>query len=217
MKPSIAIGCLLLLTTACGTYRSASLPPPSGIDRGQILAETGDGDSTPSIERRRLIYAASLELTAPEPDSVVNRIITLAAEYGGNIVATEGQRATIRVPAARFADALAEIETFGKLKDKNITGQDVTDEYHDYAIRLDNAERSRQRYLELLALAKNVEEAVTVERELERLNETIDLLKGQLNRLEQMEAYSTISVWVNRKAKLGPLGAVCKGLYAGVR
>ncbi|MEL7163395.1 MAG: DUF4349 domain-containing protein [Bacteroidota bacterium] len=198
---------LLGTLASCTTYRAAT------VNASPVVAQVATGTE----QDRKLIYAAHLVLSAPEPDTVINRIITLAENYGGNIVATDGQQATIRVPVQRFTAALEEVETFGKLKDKRIMGEDVTDEYRDYAIRLDNAERSRQRYLELLDLAKNVEEAITVERELERLNETIDLLKGRLNRLEQLEAYGTISVYVNKKAKLGPLGAIFKGLYSGVR
>lgn len=166
---------------------------------------------------RKLIYAAFLSLRVPEPDSTVDKIVRLATEFGGNIISTNSRNAIVRVPAERFQEALEEIATFGKLKSKRMEGEDVTDAYRDYAIRLDNAEKSRLRYLELLALAKNVDEAIIVERELERLNETIDLFKGRMNQLDQLEAFSTINVSVEKKAKLGPLGYVFKGLYSGVK
>jgi len=201
------LGCLLC---ACGTSRSV----PVRADDGQFLDQS---TTEPAQASRKLIYAAYLQLQVAEPDSTVGRIVELALPGGGQIVTTNSRQATIRVPAHRFQETLDEIATYGKVKSKQLDGEDVTDEYRDYAIRLDNAERSRQRYLELLALAKNVDEAITVERELERLNETIDLLKGRLNRLDQLEAYSTITVNVEKKPKLGPLGYLFKGVFAGVK
>jgi hypothetical protein len=55
------------------------------------------------------------------------------------------------------------------VKDKNIAGEDVTEEYRDLEIRLDSAEKTRQRYLELLNKAERVKEILKIEKELERL------------------------------------------------
>ena len=46
----------------------------------------------------------------------------------------------------------------------------------DLEIRLENAEKARNRYLELLDKAETVGEVLSVEKELERLNEKIDLI-----------------------------------------
>ncbi|MEM9527075.1 MAG: DUF4349 domain-containing protein [Bacteroidota bacterium] len=197
----------LLTFTSCGAYPNA---PAAAVADSSL-------DASAEPQDRKLIYAAFLTLRAPQPDSTVNQIVQLATDLGGNIISTNSRFASVRVPAERFEAALEEIATYGKLKDKRLEGEDVTDAYRDYAIRLDNAEKSRQRYLELLALAQNVDEAITVERELERLNETIDLLKGRINQLDQLEAFSTINVTVEKKAKLGPLGVVFKGVYDGVK
>jgi hypothetical protein len=101
----------------------------------------------------------------------------------------------------------------GKVQSQSVSGQDVTDQYRDYQIRLENAEKSRDRYLELLAKAENVEAALQVERELERLNETIDLLKGRMNRMDHLEAFSTITVQIKERKKPGVLGYVGLGVY----
>lgn len=168
-------------------------------------------------EARKVLYSANLTVVVAQPDSAVARTVRLANAYEGFMTSTSNTSALIRVPSARFAEAMDEIATYGKLKEKNINGRDVTDEYLDLGIRLENAEKSRNRYLELLARAETVEAALAVERELERLNEIIDRYKGQINRIDQLEAYSTIQVYFQQKAKLGPLGAVFKGLYSGVK
>ncbi|MBU1718111.1 MAG: DUF4349 domain-containing protein, partial [Bacteroidetes bacterium] len=87
----------------------------------------------------------------------------------------------------------------------------------DLNIRLENAEKARNRYLELLKLAATVEETLKVEKELERLNTEIDLLKGKLNRYSHLVDFSTIDVYVKQRKQPGPLGYIIKYLYKGVK
>lgn len=166
---------------------------------------------------RKILYSANLTVTVTEPDSAVAKTVQLAEAYEGFMTSTSSTEAYIRVPAARFEEALTEIASYGKLMDKYVAGQDVTEDYLDLGIRLENAEKSRARYLELLAKAENVQAALAVEKELERLNETIDRHKGRMNLLDQQEKYASIRVAFRQKAKLGPLGFVVNGLYQGVR
>jgi hypothetical protein len=56
-----------------------------------------------------------------------------------------------------------------------------------------------------------------VEKELERLNETIELLKGEMNRINHLTAYSTISVYLKEKKKPGIIGYVGVGIYQAVK
>lgn len=92
----------------------------------------------------------------------------------------------------------------------------MTEDYLDFKIRLENAEKSRERYLELLSQAENVEAALKVEKELERLNASIDILKGKMNRIDHLSEFSTITVNLKEKKKPGPLGYIGIGLYRSV-
>ena len=175
-----------------------------------------DGSSAPAADRK-VLYSADLRVVVPEPDSAVVRAVALARSYGGFMSTTTSTSATVRVPADRFEEALAAIGNFGKVRSRNVYGRDVTDEYYDLGIRLDNARKARDSYLELLASAETVEATLAVERELERLNEVIDRFSGQRQRLEELERFATITASFTPKPKLGPLGAVFKGGYEGVR
>jgi predicted nuclease with TOPRIM domain len=99
---------------------------------------------------------------------------------------------------------------------KSVSTTDVSDNYADVKIRLDNAEKARTRYLELLAKAENVEAALKVEKELERLNTEIDQLRGQMIKMEHDVRFSTLTVSVNQKQKLGPLGYLFVGIGKGI-
>ncbi|MEL6628160.1 MAG: DUF4349 domain-containing protein, partial [Bacteroidota bacterium] len=56
-----------------------------------------------------------------------------------------------------------------------------------------------------------------VEKELERLNTELDLLKGQMKRLENLTTFATINIRHEEKKKPGPLGYIGLGLYHSVK
>lgn len=212
--------CFSFLLASCVSSRHAVPSAPKTAD-AYVIDYDGPTNSTASEyhrqENRKQILSANLGLTVAEPDSAANQIIAIAQSVNGFMSESSTTSTTIRVPANQLEGVLIRLQALGKTRYKHLRGEDVTVAYRDYGIRLDNAEKSRQRYLELLAKAVNVEETLLVERELERLTETIDLLKGNMNRLDQLEAHATISIDLQRKAKLGPLGFIVKGLYSGVK
>lgn len=166
---------------------------------------------------KKILFSAFLSLTVHLPDTANSHIERITKKYDGYINEIGTYRTTIRVKSENLEDAIKDISTLGKVQSKNISGQDVTEDYLDYQIRLENAEKSRQRYLELLEKAENVEAALKVERELERLNETIDLLKGKMNRINHLSEFSTITIILKEKKKPGLLGYIGIGLYRSVK
>ena len=126
-------------------------------------------------------------------------------------------RSVIRVESGSLDAAVTAISALGRVDRKSVRGQDVTETYLDYQIRLDNAQQARTRYLELLDKAETVDEILKVEKELERLNETIDLLKGKMNRIDHLDTYTTITINLRERQKPGILGYIGIGVYRGVR
>jgi len=203
---------VLPLLTACTSSRNYAK-----VEATDQAVSAGTEWRSEAPAERKVLYAANLTVVVAEPDTAVAKTVRLAESLGGFMSNSSSSSARIRVPAERFDEAMTTISNYGKLRSKYVSGQDVTDEYLDLGIRLENAEKSRARYLELLARAETVEAALAVERELERLNEVIDRYKGQRQRMDQLERFSTIDVAFQQKARLGPLGYVFKGLYSGVR
>lgn len=205
----------LLLLCSCGGTRHSST---AGWSNEQFSADKGAFEESPQKNTGRvLIYNATITLCVRSSDSTNSSLTRVAAKYGGYVQSLGTERSVIRVKASLLAQALNEICSGGKLKKKSIYGDDVTEEYEDSRIRLDNSYKARQRYLELLAKAENVEAALKVEKELERLNKEIDVLEGRIRRLQHLSEYSTITVSIEKKAKPGILGYVFIGLYKGVK
>jgi len=95
----------------------------------------------------------------------------------------------------------------GRLISENSSSEDVTARYVDLTARLENAEASRTRYLEILGTkSASVEDILQVEREIERVTENIERLKGEIRLLETQVGLSTITVTLEE-----PHGAVPGG------
>ena len=214
----LLLSCLIFTALAgCGSSRRFAEPPSPPA--GQADTEYAREETRPEqgSSKRKILFSAFLGLTVENPDSAGQRIARIAEKYGGYVNEIATYQTTIRVASGQFDAAIADIAALGKLRRKNIAGQDVTEEYLDYQIRLENAEKARNRYLDLLGKAENVEEILKVEKELERLNETIDLLKGRMARIEHLEAYSTITVELEERKKPGLLGYIGLGVYHAVK
>jgi chromosome segregation ATPase len=176
-------------------------------------------DLTQNVESisRLIIYKAQLKMTFRETDTLMNAFDRIAKYHGGYVQFYNDERATIKVLTDRLNAALEDIEQLGKVTSKTVRAQDITTEYNDLEIALDNAEKSRIRYLELLQKAQNVNEMLQVERELERINRTIDRLKGQLQNYDSRIQFAEITVQIHKKVKPGVIGYVGVGLWKGVR
>lgn len=178
--------------------------------------ETNNADKSQEVQKK-IQYSVSLSLSVKNPDSTNKSLEAIADEFDGYAQELGTYYSVIRVKSENLEQALIKVEALGKVQRKSVSGQDVTAQYLDFQIRLENAEKARTRYLELLEKAENVEAALLVEKELERLNGTIDMLKGQMNRMNHLTTYATITVRISERVKPGPLGYVGMGLYHAVK
>jgi hypothetical protein len=141
-----------------------------------------------------LIYTAVLTLAVFGVDAALQQVEALARDAGGYLLERNDNRITVRIPAPRFRATLDGIGKLGDELHRQVSARDVSEEYADLGIRLRNAEVMRQRLEALLAKAIKIEEALAVERELERVAQTIEQIKGRLKVLGELITFSTITV-----------------------
>lgn len=196
-----------------GTYATTG----EDLEERKEMFTSGSG-STGKLQFKSdmLVYTANMGVIVKNADTTIKTIAALAVEQGGYVVSKSNSRIAIRVESPKLDETLVRISKLGKLDYKSVYTEDVSDRYSDTQIRLENAEKARARYLELLAKAENVQAALLVEKELERLNTEIDQLRGQINKMDHDVRYSTITVNVTQKAKLGVLGYAFVGIWKGI-
>jgi Domain of unknown function (DUF4349) len=157
---------------------------------------------------RMVIKNANMTIIVPDPTTSMDRISQLAEEMGGFVVSAAltqtslangkevpNASVTIRVPAARFNEALERIhsESDQPPQNENINSQDVTSEYTDLESRLRNLEAAEAQLTEIMGSATKTEDVLSVYNELVKVREQIEVIKGQMKYYEQSVALSSIS------------------------
>jgi hypothetical protein len=101
----------------------------------------------------------------------------------------------LKLPAARWNEALAGLAPIGKLESQQTTAEDVGEEYVDVTARMVNARRMEERLLSLLdTRTGKLDDVLAVERELSRVREEIERYEGRLRFLRTRAAVSTLTV-----------------------
>jgi hypothetical protein len=207
--------------------------PFAGLSRERN--NTGSGEQTPTDpivtaapsegkkQERMVVHNASITIAVKEVQSAIQKTEEIAKKYEGFVVSSsksgeatyfnpDGGDLTIRVPDPKLNDVLNEISALGKVRSRSVTGQDVTAQFTDLQLRLDNKDKMLLRLRELLAQAESTSVALEVEKEISRITLEIEQIKGTLIYLKDQITYSTITVSVHKRHRPGPLGAVFYGV-----
>jgi hypothetical protein len=167
--------------------------------------------------QRIAIQRADLTIEVDDVAAAAKEAAALAEQQGGfseNTTISDEKSGwlQLRVPAASLAASLDALARLGKEKSRSVSSEDVTELYLDLETRLENARELRDRLRALLAQGKEVKDLVAIETELNRVQTEIESMDGQLTRLKGQVDLATISVRLERKRILGPLGYVVKGI-----
>lgn len=105
------------------------------------------------------------------------------------------RRITVRVPSKNFDLFLSDISKgVSYFDNKEISSQDVTEEYIDTDARLKAKKILEARYLELLKKANKVSEMLEIEAQLSSIREEIEAKEGQLRYMQNRVSMSTINI-----------------------
>lgn len=206
---------VVMILSGCASASYEQKDTSTAVYGGKVADESTVKDIP--AEGRVIIFNADITIETEDTAALSVKVASLAAKYGGYVVSTSSANVVIRVQADKFEPAIDEIKKMGEDVEVRIFSEDVTEVFRDTQIRLDNKLKARDRYLELLKRAENVQAALEVERELERLNVEIEELKGRITRLSHLSKYSTISVRIEEEVKPGPLGYIFYGAYRVVK
>jgi hypothetical protein len=168
---------------------------------------SGLGGGELSIEEK-IIRNAYVSIRSSEVQESYDKTLKLVKKYNGMIVnsstskyeSSEEAMIEIKVPPKHFLTFLEEVKTIGEIESKNISEEDVTEEYYDIQSRLENKRKVRERLFDLLRKAYKVEEILKVEREIERVGEDIERMEGRLRYLDSKVDYARITVSIYNRS-----------------
>ncbi|MGE0324656.1 MAG: DUF4349 domain-containing protein [Polyangiaceae bacterium] len=152
-------------------------------------------DQTPQkVAGPLLIYRADINMGVFQTREVIDNTEKMARDMGGYLVRRSDREIVIRVPSAKFREALAKVGGFGDVLHQNVEVEDVTEKFFDLQTRLKNMKAVRDRFQQLLTKANTVEDSLKIERELERVTTQIEVMEGRLKLMRELIAFSTITL-----------------------
>ena len=156
------------------------------------------------IQNQMVIYKADLQLRVKKFAQTVRSLEEKAQKFGGYIaestVTKEGKEQlsgslTIRVPQKHFQDFLHEAEgQAAEVLQRNITGQDVTEEYVDLESRLKSKKVVEERLLTFMKSAAKTEDLLKISADLAAVQEEIETIEGKMKFLENQTSLSTVNI-----------------------
>ena len=169
-------------------------------------------------QKRMLIWNASLSLEVADVPRAVIRITKIAEEAGGYVEAKSDSgesnaHLTLRVPVDALKPTMSSLEATGKVTDRRVSSEDVTEQYVDIDARMKTMTALRDRLRALLDKAKDVKDVLAIEKELGRVQADIDSMQARLKALKGKVDLATIDVSLSRRTILGPLGYILKGAW----
>jgi hypothetical protein len=176
-----------------------------------VLASVSQVD-TP--DNRKIIRNGSLDLLVNDVGQSIGKIGSLVTSLGGFVEKSSqtnsgGHSAsvTVRVPAARLDQAIAQIKDLATTVDReSVEVQDVTRQYIDLDARLRNAQAEEAQYLQILKRATTIKDTLDVTEKLSDVRGRIEQMQGELKFLTAQIDRSTLQISLRAEADAAVAG-----------
>lgn len=201
-------------------YSEEYVMSDSNSENGVVYADEAEvkqqNVSGSSIQREMLVYSCSMKVDVLDFESATEKFKEKMNQYQGFIETeqfSDGSSsgrwynedeekwhtytATVRVPSRVYDDFCDAVADLGDLRSKNASVENVSQEYHDLSTTLEIYEKKEDRYLEMLANAKDEVNAVAIEDKLTEIQVEIAKLKTRMNEIKTDVAYSYVYVSIN--------------------
>jgi hypothetical protein len=152
---------------------------------------------------QKIIKVASLRFETDDLDDTFKQIqtaitankATVQNDSEGKDYSSVYRNLTIRVPSKNFDAFISSVSKGVSYFDrKDISSEDVTEQYIDLTSRLSTKRKLEARYLEILQKATKISEILEIEKQVSAIREEIEAKEGQLKYLENRVSESTVSI-----------------------
>ena len=187
-----------------GSSQTGSGEKSSLIESDKAKENQTTATANIEVPKQMVIYQGDLQLRVKKFEQTVQSLEEKAEKYGGYIaesnVTKEGKEQVsgslkIRVPQKHFQDFLHDAEgQAAEVLQRNITGQDVTEEYVDLESRLKSKKVVEERLLTFMKSAAKTEDLLKISADLASVQEEIETIEGKRKFLENQTSLSTVNI-----------------------
>lgn len=192
---------------------AGSYSEDSWSDNGVLAASASAGAVIPEATTdQKIIRTASVTLEVTDVPSAAEALKGIAVGKGGYVSSSSIQKTTgnrfygtvvVRVPAAAFDDTLAGVKSLGTVRSASAQSSDVTEEYTDLVAQKTSYQNQLAQYNAIMKKAEKVEDVITVQQQIDRVQTALDRLEGRLKYLNNRVDLSTITINLQEPEPVG--------------
>ncbi|GHD60912.1 DUF4349 domain-containing protein [Streptomyces goshikiensis] len=191
---------------AAAKPQEGAAAPAQGKAGAGAAAPAAPKDGQQPAVRPHVIRTATLGIETPDAQKALAAART-ATEGAGGYVGNESTKRgadgrmtstlTLRVPGERFDSVLGAMEGSGKLLNRKVEAQDVTEKVADVDSRVKSQQASVVRVREMMDKASALGDVVMLESELSKRQSDLESLLAQQTALKDQTSMGTITVEVS--------------------
>ena len=165
-------------------------------------AEEGESGGEDRLADAKMIYTGHMEVETTAFEDAVSGLEWLVEGMGGYFERAAvhdygGYRSgdyTVRVPAERFQDLLAQVGELCHVTYREQGGENVSTAYYDTESRLVTQRTKLERLQALLAQAETMEDIITIESAISDTELAIEQLTGTLRHYDALVDFATVTI-----------------------
>jgi hypothetical protein len=188
---------------------SAPKPESPAVLDAAAIQMPGAHTTSDSVVSSMIIRTGQASVQVDSLEQGIRAVRALAQHVGGYIAnssiaagteQTHSATLEIKIPSARFDEAVNGLQPIGHLESVSVSAEDVGEEFVDVAARAQNGRKLEQRLIDILGTRTGkLSDVLAVERELARVREEIERQEGRMRYLRTRAAMSTLAVTVHEK------------------
>lgn len=158
-------------------------------------------DELAQVNSNRIIVRnVQMSIETRDIASTIEQISTITAQTGGWVVSTQHVEVhrvaiDIRIPADRLDATLTDLRTLAaKVVSEVSTSQDFTEEFTDTTARIQTLQDTVDALRALFDRATKIEDALTIQKEITRIQSDIEAMQARVNLLSQSAAFSLVRI-----------------------
>ena len=179
---------------------------PAAVPAASPATDATIADSSAQILNRMIIRNAQLTLEVQDVDQALAQVRAIASRGGGFVSASNTRSEKVNDQDRMLADltlqvrsdvvdsVISDLRGLGKVTSETSGSQDVTEEYVDLDSNLRNLQASESAILKLMDRATQIQDIVSLQRELTNIRGQIERLQGRKQYLERRTDMATITL-----------------------